>query len=70
MNNFPSGLCSDEIGDNDDSIQWDLCNKWDHTWCLNIGTEQYGKHKKDPLPRYCPNCAMEIPFSTLSNKGL
>ena len=67
---FPCGLCSDEVGDNDDSVQCDLCNKWNHTRCLNIDAEQYEKLKKDPLPWYCPNCAMEIPFSTLSNKGL
>ena len=63
-------MCSDEVGDNDDSVQCDLCNKWNHTRCLNIDAEQYEKLKKDPLPWYCPNCAMEIPFSTLSKKGL
>ena len=26
--------------------------------------------KNDPLPWYCPNCAMEIRFLRLSNKGL
>ena len=36
---FPCGLCSDEVGDND-SVQCDLCNRWNHTRCLNIGTEQ------------------------------
>ena len=70
IKNFPCGLCSDEVGDNDDSVQCDLCNKWNHTRCLNIDAEQYEKLKKDPLPWYCPNCVMEIPFSTLSNKGL
>ena len=69
-NNFPCGLCSDEVGDSDNSIQCDLCNKWNHTRCLNISAEQYEKLKKDPLPWYCLNCAMEIPFSTLSNKDL
>ena len=64
IKNFPCGLCSDEVGDNDDSVQCDLCNKWNHTTCLNIDTEQYKKLKNDPLPWYCPNCAMEIPFST------
>ena len=63
-------MCSGEVGDNDDSAQCDQCNKWNHTRCLNIDAEQYEKLKKDPLPWYCPNCAMEIPFSTLSNKGL
>ena len=70
INNFPSGLCSHEVGDNGDSVQCDLCNKWNHNRCLNIGTEKYEKLKKDSLPWYCPNCAMEIPFSTLTNIGL
>ena len=63
-------MCSDEVGDNDDSVHCDLCNKWNHTRCFNIDAEQYEKRKKDPLPWYCPNCAMEIPFSTLSNKSI
>ena len=66
-NNFPFGLCSGEVGDNDDSVQCDLCDKWNHIRCFNIGAEQYKKLEKDPLLWYCPNCAMEIPFSTLSN---
>ena len=44
--------------------------KWNHSRCLTIDAEQYEKFKKDPLPWYYPNCAMEIPFSTLSNKDL
>ena len=43
-------LCSDEVGDNDDSVQCDLCNKWNDSKCLNIDAEQYEKLKKDPLP--------------------
>ena len=58
------------FGGNDDSVQCDLCNKWNHTRWLFIEAEQYEKLDKDPLPWYCPNCAMEILFSTLSNKGL
>ena len=70
IKNVPCGLCSDEVGDNDDSVQCDLYKKWNHTRCLDIAAEQYEKLKKDPLPWYCPNCAKEIPSSTLSNKGL
>ena len=68
--NFQCGLCSDEVGDNDDSVQCDLFDKWNHTRRLNIDAEQYEKIKKDPMSWYCPNCAMEIQFSTLSNKDL
>ena len=70
INNFPFELYSDEVGDNESSVQCNLWNKWNHTRCLNIGVEQYENYKKDPLPWYCPNWAMEIPFSTLSNKCL
>ena len=67
IKSFPCGLRSDEV---DDSVQCDLCNKWNHTRYLSIDAEQYEKLKKDLLPWYCLNCAMEIPFSTLSNKCL
>ena len=70
INNLPFGFHSDKVGENDSSVQCDLWNKWNHTRCLNIGVEQYENYKKDPLPWYCPNWAMEIPFSTWSNKGL
>ena len=60
INNFPFELYSDEVGDNESSVQCNLWNKWNHTRCLNIGVEQYENYKKDPLPWYCPNWAMEI----------
>ena len=43
IDNFPYGLCSHEVADNDDSVQCDLCKKWNHTGCLNIGAEKYKK---------------------------
>ena len=61
INNFSCGLCSDEVGDNDNSVQCDLCKKLNHTGCLHIGAEKCKKLKNNPLPWYCPNCAMEIP---------
>ena len=69
-NNFQCGLYSDEVGDNNDSVQCDLCNKWDHTGCLYVGAEKCGKRNKDRLLWYCSNCPVETPFSALSNKGL
>lgn len=62
INNFPCELYSGKVGDNHDSVQCDLFNKWNHTGCLNIGVEKSEKPKKNPLSWYCPNCAMEIPF--------
>ena len=50
INNFPCGLRSDEVGDNDDSVQCDQCNWWNHTRYLNIGAERCKTLKNDPLP--------------------
>ena len=47
IKHFPWELCSDKIGDNDDSVQCDLSNKWNHTRCLDIDTKQDEKLKKD-----------------------
>ena len=66
IKNAPCEWCSDEVGDNYDSVQCDLCNKWNHTRCLNIDAEQYEKVKKDPLPWYCPNYAVEKTFREVS----
>ena len=30
IKNFPYGLCSDEVGDNDDSVHCDLCKVESH----------------------------------------
>ena len=68
--NFPCRLCSDEVGDNNDSVQCDLCSRWNHIGCLNIGTS---KNKENLKKIHYPGIAqtvMEIPFSTLSYKGV
>ena len=70
INKFSSGLCFDEVGGNDDSVYCDLCNKWNHTGYFNIDAEKCKKLKKDPLPWYCSNCTMVIPFLTLPSKCL
>ena len=46
INNFSCGLYSGKVGDNQDSVQCDLFNKWNHTGCLNIGVEKYEKPEK------------------------
>ena len=66
---FPCGLCSDEVGDNEGQFSV-VCSKWNHIGCLNIGAEKHIKLKKDPLAWDSPNYAIEMPFLTLSNKGL
>ena len=48
INNFPGGLCSDEVRDNVDSVQYDLCKMWNYTGSLNIGDEKFEKHIHHP----------------------
>ena len=67
-NNFSYWLYSDEVRDNDNSVQCGLCNKQNYTGYLNIGAEKYEKLQNDLLPWYSPNYAVEVPLSTLSNK--
>ena len=59
IKNFLCGFCSNEVGDNYDSVQCDLCNKWNHTRCLNIDAEQYEKREKDP---HCSGTVQTMQF--------
>ena len=65
---LPCGVCKLEVNDNDDSVQCDLCDRWNHINCVEINKRKYEKLKKDPLPWYCPACMSEIPFSQINNK--
>ena len=60
--------CKIEVKNKDESVQCDLCDKWNHVFCVDISSAEYEKLKLSRLPWYCPICAKEIPFSSLSNK--
>ena len=62
------GVCKLEVNDNDDAVQCDLCDRWNHINCVEINKQKYEKLKKDPLPWSCLACMSEIPFSQMSNK--
>ena len=65
---YPCRVCKLKVNDNDDSVQCDLCDRWNHINCVEINKRKYEKLKKDPLPWYCPACMSEIPFSQINNK--
>ena len=65
---YPCGVCKLKVNVKDDSVQCDLCNRWNHNNCVDIKKRKYEKLKKDPLPWYCPACMSEIPFSQMNNK--
>ena len=65
---YPFRVCKLEVIDNDDAVQCDMCDRWNHINCVGISKRKYEKLKKDPLPWYCPACMSEIPFSQMNNK--
>ena len=58
----PCRVCNLEVKNDDESIQRDLCDKWNH--------KKYEKLKDDPLPWYCSFCENEMLFSKMSNNDL
>ena len=59
-----------DVNNNDPAVLCDLCEKWVHTACIDIGETQYENLKKSPLPWYCLYCITEFPFSSVNNKDL
>ena len=41
---------------------------WTMFFCVDISSAEYEKLKPITMPWYCPICANEMPFSSLSNK--
>ena len=66
----PCKICISEVNDNDPAVLCNLCEKWVHTACIDIGETQYENLKKSPLPWYCPYCVTKFPFSSVNNKDL
>ena len=52
--------CKSEVKNEDESVQCDLCNKWNHVFCVDISSAEYEKLKLSTLPWYCPICAKEV----------
>ena len=59
-----------EVKNEDESVQCDLCDKWNHIFCVDISSVKYEKLRLSALLWYCPICPMEMTFSSLSNKKL
>ena len=63
------GTCKVEVKNEDESVQCDLCDKWNQI-CVDISSLKYEKLRLSALPWYCPICPMEMTFSSLSDKKL
>ena len=64
---YPCRLCNLEVKNDDESVQCDLCDKWNDINCDSVSKQKYEKSKNDPSPWYCTLCTNEMPFSKMSN---
>ena len=67
---YPCRVCRDEVANEGRSIQCDLCDQWNHTYCKGISIRKYEKLKSDSSPWYCPICLSEFPFFQMNDKEL
>ena len=67
---YPCGSCKYEVKQDDKSVQYDLCNKWNHIECVGISSAYYEKVQNDAESWYSPNCSKELPFSGVRDKDL
>ena len=63
-------VCKLEVKNYDESIQCDLCDKWNHVNCVNVSKKKNEKLKNDPLTWYCSFCKNELLFSKMSDNDL
>ena len=67
---YPCRLCRDEFPNEDSSIQWDLCDQWNHIDCIGIRIRKYEKLKSISSSWYCPICLSGFPFFQMNEKEL
>ena len=46
---YPCGVCKLEVNDTDDSVQCDMCDRWNHINWVEINKQKYEKLKKIPF---------------------
>ena len=68
---YPCGVCSKSVAKNHKAILCDLCNKWIHLKCNNLGKTDYvifQDEKNADRQIFCINCISDnVPFSKLNN---
>ena len=66
ISEYPYGICNVEVQQNYAVILCELCNKWNHTNCVQVHSMNYAKLKSDPTPWHCTPCINELPFANTS----
>ena len=67
---YPCRVCRDEVANEDSSIQFDLCDQWNHIDCIGVSIRKYEKLKSDSSPWNCPICLSEFPFIQMNDTEL
>ena len=65
---YPCGICKNEVNQDDNYVQLDQCNKWNHIERIGASSECYEKLQNGTKPWHCPNCSNELPFSDVRDK--
>ena len=47
---YPCRVCRDEVANEDSSIQFDLCDQWNHIDCIGVSIRKYEKLRSDSSP--------------------
>ena len=68
--NYPCDICKNEVKQDVKSVQFDLCNKWNHIECVGRSSAYYEKLQNSTKPWYCTNCSNELPFSDVRDKNI
>ena len=59
-----------EVKNEDESVQYDLCDNWKHDFCVDTSPAPYRNLKLSALPRYYPICTKKKAFSSYLIKNL
>ena len=53
---FPCGICSKAVANNNQAIKCDKCNLWIHIKCNKINKQTYNYLKSDSSHWFCISC--------------
>lgn len=59
-----------EVKNEDESVQYDLCDNWKHDFCVDTSPAPYRNLKLSARPRYYPICTKKKAFSSYLIKNL
>ena len=67
---YPCGVCKLEVNDTDDSVQCDMCDRWNHINWVEINKQKYEKLKKIPFHSTAHLACLKFHFLKLTTRNL